>query len=79
MKKPQLEAKETLTTFEAMELFGLSKRKFEKFIAAGKCDAFIVYYNTRKLILRAAFSGYLDTHHEIREELLNNGRQKNKA
>ena len=79
MKKPQLATKETLTTFEARELFGLSKRKFERFIEKGKCDAFLVFYNTRKLILRAAFADFLNTHTEIREELLNHGRQKDKA
>ncbi len=78
MKKPLLCEKATLTTAETIERFDLSKRKFDRFIASGKCDVFIVYYNSRKLILREKFEEFLNLNKHIKEEL-KNGRKRTKT
>ncbi len=76
MRKPQLCQKDTLTPSETLVYFGLSKRKFDRFMAEGKAKDFTVYYGTRKLILRAKFERYLNSNRQVKEELMNHGRSK---
>ena len=72
------EGKDMLNPAETIEYFGFSKRKFDRFLNSGKCDAFIVSYNSRKLILREKFEQFLNVNKQIKEEL-KNGRKRTKT
>lgn len=78
LNKQSLCEKDMLNPAETIEYFGFSKRKFDKFLNSGKCDAFIVSYNSRKLILREKFEQFLNVNKQIKEEL-KNGRKRTKT
>ena len=77
MRKPSLAEKDFLNHNEAIELFGLSRRKFYKLLEEGKKLRFIALYGSRKLIIRAEFEKYLETNPETKE-VLKNASRKNK-
>jgi hypothetical protein len=58
MKKPSLKEKEYMRVPEAVALYGLSWRKMNRLLEDGEHD-FLVFYGTRKLILREPFEAYL--------------------
>ena len=76
MRKPSLAEKDFLNPNEAIELFGLSRRKFYKLLE-GKKLRFIALYGSRKLIIRAEFEKYLESNPEAKE-VLKNASRKNK-
>ena len=78
LNKQSLCEKDMLNPAETIEYFGFSKRKFDRFLASGKCDVFLVYYNSRKLILREKFEQFLNVNKQIKEEL-KNGRKRTKT
>ena len=78
LNKQSLCEKDMLNPTETIEYFGFSKRKFDRFLNSGKCDAFMVYYNSRKLILREKFEQFLNVNKQIKEEL-KNGRKRTKT
>lgn len=52
MKKPVPEQKDILNPEEAITCFGLSRRKFNRFLNNGKKYTFTALYGSRKLIIR---------------------------
>ena len=62
--------KEYLNPQEAIRYWNLSSRKFYRFLEDGPYS-FIALYKSRKLILRAAFDRYLNSHPEVKEGLKN--------
>lgn len=66
MNKPNLEEKDFLNPNEAIDLFGLSRRKFYKLLKENKNLDFIAMYGTRRLIVKADFERYLKTHSEFK-------------
>lgn len=78
MRKPILTEKDFLNPDEAIELFGLSRRKFYRLIKENKQLGFMAFYGNRRLIIRAAFEKYLELNPEIKEGLKNASRE-NKA
>ncbi len=70
MKKPDLSEKTYLNTREAIELFGLSARKFSRFLKNGGRYDFLVFYHNRVLILREEFEKFLENSPMAKEELL---------
>lgn len=70
MKKPELSEKTYLNIREAIELFGLSARKFTRFLKNGNCYSFLVFYHNRGLILREEFQRFLENEPKAKEELL---------
>ncbi len=67
MPRPNLERKELLNPQEAIEYFGLSRRKFYDLLK-NESAFFIVYYGSRKLILKHEFENFLLFHPEYRKE-----------
>lgn len=70
MKKPELSEKTYLNVREAIELFGLSARKFTRFLKNGDHYSFLAYYHNRVLILREEFQRFLENKPKAKEELL---------
>lgn len=66
MKRAALESKDLLNPSEAIEHFCLSARKFYKLLGGNVENDFIVFYGSRKLIIRTAFEQYLLSHPELR-------------
>ena len=66
MNKPNLEEKDFLNPNEAIDLFGLSRRKFYKLLQENKNLDFVALYGTRRLIVKDDFERYLKTHSELR-------------
>ncbi len=60
MKKPTLAEKELLNPDEAIQLYGLSNRKFRRLLKQN--PPFVIMYNTRRLIRRTAFDAFLKRH-----------------
>ena len=56
--------KDLLTLAETIDYFELSRRKFKELLNS-KHD-FIVYYRSRKMIIRVLFQAYLEQHPELR-------------
>ena len=77
MRKPSLAEKDFLNPNEAIELFGLSRRKFYKLLEEGKKLRFIAFYGSRKLIIWTEFEKYLELNPEAKE-VLKNASRKNK-
>ena len=76
MKKPILAEKETLTTEEAIRLFGLSRRRFKRLMEEKGSLPFMAAYGTRRLIIRAELERWLTAHPEEKEELKNGAYRK---
>ena len=55
MNKPNLEEKDFLNPNEAIDLFGLSRRKFYKLLQKNKKLDFVAMYGTRRLIVKDDF------------------------
>ena len=66
MKKATPESKSILNPTEAIEYFGLSRRKFYSLLNEKTKHGFIVLYGSRKLIIKAGFEKYLKAHPELR-------------
>ena len=66
MKKPALGDKDVFNPSEAAEFYGLSRRKFFRFLDEAMSLPFIAMYNTRTLIIR-----FLRLHPETKEALKN--------
>ena len=77
MRKPALAEKDILNPEEAIELFGLSRRKFYRLIKEERQLGFVALYGSRRLIIRGEFEKYLKTNTEVKEGLKNASR-KNK-
>ena len=58
MKRAPLNEKNYLNPEEAIELFGLSRRKFYALLKEQPHD-FVVMYGSRKLVIRTEFEKYL--------------------
>ncbi len=56
--------KDLLTLAEAIDYFELSRRKFKELL--NNNHDFIVYYRSRKMIIRVQFQNYLEQHPELR-------------
>lgn len=76
MRKPSLAQKDVLNPEEAIEYFGFSRRKFNRFLKDGKCKKYTALYGRRRLILRSEFEKYLEENPEVKEGLLNGGKSK---
>lgn len=76
MKKPALSEKDFLNPEEAIEMYGLSRRKFYRLLKEKNC--FTALYGSRRLVIRKEFEKYLDENPEEREAL-KNGIRKNKG
>lgn len=66
-----LAAKAILNPGEAIQLYGLSARRFYKLIQSQKRLPFVALYNKRKLIIRSEFDKYLELNPEEKERLRN--------
>lgn len=64
--KQNLNDKDLLNPAEAIEHFGLSSRKFYALIRNVKKLDFIVFYGSRRLVIRSIFEKYLSEHAELR-------------
>jgi len=69
MKPIPLATKDILTPEEATRHFGLSKRKFYRWLE--EPHGFVAYFRTRKIILRAELERYFLRHPEEREAMAN--------
>ena len=78
MKKPALSEKDFLNPEEAIELFGLSRRKFYRLLKEKKHPGFTALYGSRRLVIRKEFEKYLEENPEAKEGL-KNGIRKNKG
>ncbi|MBQ9251894.1 MAG: DNA-binding protein [Clostridia bacterium] len=67
--RPALETKAILNPGEAIQLYGMSARRFQRLIQSKKKLPFLALYHKRKLIIRAEFDKYLDEHPEEKERL----------
>ena len=68
MRKPALADKDIFNPSEAAEFYGLSRRRFFRFLEQGP-HPFVAMYNRRKLIIRAEFEAYLKARPEEKEAL----------
>ena len=71
MKKPALSEKDFLNSEEAIELYGLSRRRFYRLLKEKKKNSFTALYGSRRLVIRKEFEKYLDENPEEREALKN--------
>ena len=78
MKKPALSEKDFLNPVEAIEMYGLSRRRFYRLLKEKKRNCFTALYGSRRLVIRKEFEKYLDENPEEREAL-KNGSRKNKG
>lgn len=79
MNKPNLEEKDFLNPNEAIDLFGLSRRKFYKLLQKNKKLDFVAMYGTRRLIVKGDFERYLKTHSELRRRDNYGGKIRNET
>lgn len=79
MSKPALAQKDFLNTEEAIHHFGLSRRKFNRFLKEGNKNSFMALYGSRRLIIREEFEKYLEKNPEEKEGLLNGRKTKDPA
>ena len=68
MKKPALEDKSYLNLQEAVDFYGLSRRKLNRYLKENEVP-FLAYYGNRKLIIRDAFETYIEQFPFIMETL----------
>ena len=61
---------------EAVQYFGFSRRKFFGLLRDGKFKKYTALYGRRRLILRSEFEKYLEENPEVKEGLLNGGKNK---
>ena len=78
MKKPALLEKDFLNPEEAIEMYGLSRRRFYRLLKEKKKNSCTALYGSRRLVIRKEFEKYLDENPEEREAL-KNGSRKNKG
>ena len=78
MKKPALGDKDVFNPSETAEFYGLSRRKFFRFLDEATGLPFIAMYNTRTLIIRAEFETFLRLHPQTKEALKNGKKKKKK-
>lgn len=71
LRKPKLEEKDLFTAEEAIEYYGLSRRKFTQLLNSDERLPFVALYRTRKLIIRSEYERYMDENPEIKEEIRN--------
>ena len=71
LRRPKLEEKDLFNPEEAIEFYGLSRRKFAQLLNSDERLPFIALYRTRKLIIRSEYERYMDEHPEVREEIRN--------
>ena len=76
MKQIPLGLKDILTPEEAIRHFGLSRRKFYRWLE--KPHGFVAYFRTRKIILRGELERYFLRHPKEREAMAN-GKPRKKA
>lgn len=76
MRKPQLAQKDVLNQEEAVQYFGFSRRKFFGMLREGKFKKYTALYGRRRLILWREFEKYLEKNPEVKEGLLNGGKNK---
>lgn len=76
MRKPPLAQKDVLNPEEAVQYFGFSRRKFFGLLRDGKFKKYTALYGRRRLILRSEFEKYLEENPEVKEGLLNGGKNK---
>ena len=69
MKQIPLGMKDILTPEEAIRHFGLSRRKFYRWLE--QPHSFVAYFRTRKLILRGELERHFLRHPEKREAMAN--------
>ena len=69
--RPDLETKAILNPGEAIQLYGMSIRRFRQLIQQRRKLPFLALYHKRKLIIRAEFDKYLEDHPEEKEYLKN--------
>ena len=67
--RPALETKEILNPGEAIQLYGMSARRFQRLLQSKRKLPFLALYHKRKLIIRAEFDKYLEEHPEEKEHL----------
>ena len=67
--RPALETKEILNPGEAIQLYGMSARRFQRLLQSKRKLPFLALYHKRKLIIRAEFDKYLEEHPEEKEQL----------
>ena len=75
MKKVSLEEKEIFNPEEAITFYGLSRRRFYRFLGQDKELPFLAKYKKRKLILRQEFETFLKQRPELKDHLRNRPRQ----
>ncbi len=73
MRSPVLGQKNILTPEETISYFGLSQRKFYRWLK--QPHSFVAFYRKRKLILRTELERHFQNHPEERE-VLKRGRRK---
>ena len=66
MQRVAAENKDLLNPSETIEYFKLSRRKFHSLIREKTVHDFIVFYGSRRLIIRTAFERYILKHPELR-------------
>lgn len=71
LRKPKMEEKDLFTAEEAIEYYGLSRRKFIQLLNSDERLPFVALYRTRKLIIRSEYERYMDEHPEVKEEIRN--------
>ncbi len=69
MKSTPLELKDILTPQETIRCFGLSQRKFYRWMK--EPHEFVAFYRKRKIIMRAELEKYFRMHPEEKEALAN--------
>lgn len=79
MSKPELDQKDLLNPEEVILNFELSRRKFYRFLKEESENNFVVLYGSRKLIIREEFKNYLEKYPQVKEELLNGRKTKDKT
>ncbi|MBQ9211194.1 MAG: DNA-binding protein [Clostridia bacterium] len=77
--KTAIEEKAILRPEEAIQLYGMSRRRFRLLINGKKRLPFVAMYGKRKLIIRYEFDKYLWQNPEEREWLKNGERKSREA
>ena len=67
--RPALETKAILNPGEAIQMYGMSARRFQSLLKSKRKLPFLALYHKRKLIIRAEFDKYLEEHPEEKEQL----------
>ena len=70
MRKPILAEKDFLNPEEAIEMYGLSRRKFYRLLKEKKNNSFTALYGSRRLVIRKEFEKYLDENPAIAKSII---------